>query len=150
MGVLKEWLCPGHGAFESDEPRCPQGCNVAEREFRTAPAIGTGRVGRTDRLLDGIAKDHGVSNFRTAHEGESSRVSNPQANRMAEFQKSVHKKYPSLWGAVPKDGGAAAALAAHNAPATNAVAEAKSLLVPKPVQYIQDKQNLKLDLTKAA
>lgn len=153
MAVVKQWFCPAHSEFENETGLCPSGCTVtSEREFRTAPAYHNGKAKRVDSMVRSQVEAFGLSNIRSAREGETSRPSNPQAQKMAEFQKAVHQKYPSLWGTVPKDGGVPAVLAQHGAPATNALAESKQLLeAAKPrYEYVKDPQNLKVDTSKAA
>lgn len=166
MAVIKEFSCPGHGPFESTEPRCPHGCTVvSEREFRTAPAHHSGKTKRTDDLVRQQVEAFGLTNIRSSRQGETARIQTPQERQMAEFQKAVKNRYPSLWGQVPKGGvfkaglgpegetpggGAIGALAAHGAPATEAINK-EALAQHKPtVQQIRDPQNLKVDLTKAA
>lgn len=141
MGIVKEYECGGHGPFEtSDEPpRCPHGCNLVERAFRTAPAFHGGATRRTDALLDGIAKDYGLSNMRTGlQEGDTAKIQSPQARFAAQHQQAVRKRYPKMWGNLPdaKQGGAPAALAAYNAPPANSVESLKLMLTPKPVERV--------------
>jgi hypothetical protein len=106
----------GHGEFEATEPRCPHGCTVvAEREFRTAPAYHNGKTKRTDSLVRSQVESFGLSNIRSARQGEASRIQSPAERKMAEFRESVHKKYPKLWGSIPKEG-VPAALTQYGAP----------------------------------
>lgn len=152
MAIVREYTCPGHGDFESTEARCPHGCTVvAEREFRTAPAYHNGKTQRTDRMVREQVESLGLSNIRSARTGETSRVQDPKASRMAEFQNAVRAKYPRVWGSIP-NGKVEDALAAHKAPATNALAEAKDMMAAqkRPTEYIRDPQNLKVDVSKAA
>lgn len=151
--VVKEHVCPAHGDFENETGLCPWGCSVpAEREFRTAPAYHNGKTQRTDRLVRDQLDSMGVSNIRSARAGEASRIQDPRMAKMHEFQKAVRNKYPKMWGEIP-DGSVSAALAAHHAPAVNALAESKDMMAAekRPVEYIQDKRgDIKLDVTKAA
>lgn len=74
-GVIKEFICRDHGPFEGSHPICPSyGClsEHVEREFRTAPAIGTGIVKRMDAGLSDTANRLGISNWRSARPGDSS------------------------------------------------------------------------------
>lgn len=151
MAIVKEWTCPGHGDFESAEPRCPKGCSVvAEREFRTAPAYHNGTTKRTDDLVRGQVEAFGLSNIRSARQGETARIQTPAEKRQAEFQQAIRNKYPSNWGAVPKEGGVPAVLGAYNAPAGQAI-DKEALAQHKPkVTVIRDHENLKVDVKKAA
>lgn len=151
MAIVKEFSCPGHGDFESTEARCPHGCTVvAEREFRTAPAYHNGNAKRTDALVRSQVEAMGLSNIRSSREGETARILSPEARKMAEFQAAVKNRYPSLWGAIPKDGGVPAVLAQHKAPATESLDKQALAQHKRPTEFIQDKQGLKVDLTKAA
>ena len=149
MGIQKEYLCPGHGPFESDRPVCPRGCTVAEREFRTAPAYHNGKTSRTDDLIRSQVEAFGLSDIRSAREGETARIPTAGARRQAEFQAALSKKYPSNWAALPKGENAIpAVLAAHNAPATDATA---ALRGSKPkYEAVRDPACMKVDVTKAA
>lgn len=150
MAVIKEYFCPGHGDFESAEARCPHGCTVvAEREFRTAPAYHNGNFRKTDNLVRSQVEAMGLSNIRSSREGEVARIQSPEAKRMEEFQKAVKNRYPSLWGSMPQ-GGAPAALAAHKAPATQAIDKQALAQHKRPTEIIRDPQNLKMDVSKAA
>lgn len=152
MAIVREYSCPGHGDFESTEARCPHGCTiVVAREFRTAPAYHNGKTQRTDRMVRDQLDAMGVSNIRSAREGEASRIQDPRASKMAEFQKAVRSKYPRMWGEIP-NGKIGDALAAHHAPAENALEQAKDLMKAerRPTEYIRDPQNLKVDVSKAA
>lgn len=76
MAVLKEWKCAEHGSFDGTHPICPSpGCfseNV-EREFRTPPSIGTGKLKAFDAGIRRTAEGLGIRNFRTAYrEGDVS------------------------------------------------------------------------------
>ena len=154
MPIVKEWTCPGHGDFDSPEPRCPHGCTVvAEREFRTAPAYHNGKTSRTDKLVRSQVDAFGLSNIRNSREGETARIPSPQEQKMAEFQKAVRNKYPKMWGSIPQ-GSVGAALAAHGAPVENNLArpETKGMMEAekRPTQYIRDPANMKVDVSKAA
>lgn len=166
MAILKEYSCPGHGDFESFEARCPRGCTiVVEREFRTAPAYHNGSTRRTDSLVRSQVESFGLSNIRSSREGETARIQSPQERQIADFQKAVKNRYPSLWGSVPKGGvfkagqgpegataggGAMGALAAHGAPTTQAINKDALAAHKRQTQIIRDPQNMKVDVSKAA
>lgn len=166
MAIAKEYICPGHGPFESDRPICPSGCTVAEREFRTPPAFHNGTTSKTDDLIRSQVEAFGLSNIRSAREGETSRIPSAGEKKQAEFQKAIRQKYPSNWGAIAPGGtmnvrtgaveksdrgpGAAATIAQHGAEPANVI-EQTGLKGAKPAyQAVQDKQGLKVDISKAA
>lgn len=79
----------GHGFFQSAEPRCPMGCSlVAERAFLTAPGAISKKTSNTDRLLNQLAKDYGLSD-----------MSNKDGTAVAGKGKS---NFTPVWGEVPK------------------------------------------------
>lgn len=83
MGVLKEYFCAAHGAFEAivkqDEmPKCPRGCSkrFVKREFRTAPGYRSTVTRATDGMVKDIAHDFGLSDMKTDPRGETSVMQN--------------------------------------------------------------------------
>lgn len=63
MAVIKEYNCPLHGHFESRFSVCPHGCVDVERVFTRAPATVSRRTRNIDRTLEGMAKDHNLSDI---------------------------------------------------------------------------------------
>jgi len=110
VAVIKEWFCPGHGDFEGPEPICPKGCTVGvERHFRTAPGLAFGVAKRTDHLLEGIAKEHGLGDMDNRG-GRPARMLS-QGDKMRAMQEAIAQKYGSTgWGSLAdaKSGGAPA------------------------------------------
>lgn len=98
LGVIKEWKCLYHGSFEGSHPICPHyGClsDWVEREFRTAPKIGTGAVRRTDASLRDVTEGLRIHNVGGAKaEGDVS-----FAGRAAEDSDFLSKGQTKLlWG----------------------------------------------------
>lgn len=74
MPVLKEWRCAAHGDFEGTHPICPSmGCmsDHVERAFRTPVGISQGKYRRFENGLRTTAERMGISDWRTAREGEA-------------------------------------------------------------------------------
>ena len=70
--IIKEWLCKGHGYFESTTPECPHGCTSVERAFLTAPGIRTNsNMTTADALQQRIAASYGLSNMKTPDIGQT-------------------------------------------------------------------------------
>lgn len=65
MTIIREWKCAGHGDFENEDGRCPQGCppRFVVQEFRTAPAIHDGTTAYTDATLRGLADSVGLTDM---------------------------------------------------------------------------------------
>jgi len=74
MAITREFICLGHGPFESKrlKPKCPHGCSgkFVRQEFRTAPAIG-GVAKHVDRELNHLASDYKLTDIRNGADGES-------------------------------------------------------------------------------
>ena len=84
MAVLHDWFCADHGDFEGSHPICPvMGCESEEvvKVFRKAPGIIHGSTRSTDALVREASARCGVTNFRTALPGESSRVMESNGTR---------------------------------------------------------------------
>jgi hypothetical protein len=76
MATLKEWKCAEHGEFESTHPICPASLCASEKvtqEFRTPFTIGTRMVRAHEKGLRRSMDAMGISNLRTAREGEVSK-----------------------------------------------------------------------------
>lgn len=77
MSVLKEWRCEQHGPFEGSHAICPNfGCRSTEvsRVFLTPVSIGSSFVKRHERGVANLAEAYGQTNWKTAREGENSKV----------------------------------------------------------------------------
>lgn len=100
MAVIKEFWCPAHGDFDSPTPTCPQGCSVGvERHFRTPPGLAFGVARRTDHLLEGIAKSHGLSDMDNRG-GRPARALTTN-DKMRVMRESIEQRYGKTgWGAV--------------------------------------------------
>ena len=180
MGVVKEWLCHGHGGFESTEPVCPHGCTLVERAFRTPVGFQTARTRNVDATLDSIAREHKLGDINTRRDAHSGRVTDPKMRKMQEQQKAVrehlHKKFAGLnlvdtkagtggWGGVTKGGtyetggnirnadrgpGAPSTIAASGAPAENVLDSVRDQLVKPKTVAIADPQRLTVKDAKVA
>jgi hypothetical protein len=73
MGVLKEFRCAAHGAFESDEAECPYGCSdrFVTQEFRTAPRHMSRGTKINDGLMRGLADDYRLPDIKSEDNGQS-------------------------------------------------------------------------------
>jgi hypothetical protein len=145
MPVIKEYWCPAHGDFDGAEPTCPKGCSVGvERHFRTAPGLAFGVAKRTDHLLEGIAKEHGLSDMDNRG-GRPARMLS-QGDKMRAMQEAIAAKYGSTgWGSLAdeKSGGAPATVQSMVQPGATPVNTREILAdVPKPgITRIVDKRD---------
>jgi hypothetical protein len=82
MAVIKEWNCPEHGYFAGSHPLCPaMGCVCEDitRAFLTAPGVISATTKNNDAGLRDIATSYGLSDLRSAREGEAAAPPNPAA-----------------------------------------------------------------------
>ncbi len=165
MAVNKEFRCAVHGAFESssESPECPAGCSVVERVFLTPPGFRSSRTANIDKTVETLAARHGMTNISNRGGQAAKRMGSTQRQQQEEFNALIRERYGDGWGAVPKGGtldvstgkitgsgpGAAGAIAQYGARPDNVLAEVKDALVPKPVIYKKDHENLKVDISKA-
>lgn len=78
--MIKEYRCEKHGPFEASHPICnAPGCDSShvKREIRTAPKVKSENTTRTDAGLAQTARSYGLTNMRTAREGETTKVTRP-------------------------------------------------------------------------
>lgn len=95
MGVIKEWICGGHGPFESDEPICPHGCTAVRQEFRTPPGIKSNRTKFTDASFEAVAREFNLSNLAN-HKGSVMRSVRPVENKAQAHWESFNGPAPTL------------------------------------------------------
>src|ERR1700704_1285016 len=72
--AVKEYECEVHGAFECTHPICPAfNCDSkkVKQVFITPPNIGSGQLKLFDKGIRKSAEMYGISNFRSAREGEA-------------------------------------------------------------------------------
>lgn len=164
MPVTKEYRCAVHGDFESTraDPLCPEGCDTVERVFLTPVGFRSERTTNIDNTVRGLAKSHGMTDISNAGGVAAKRQDGAAQSREREFREFLHGRYGDGWGNVPKGGvmnvktqqvenrpgsGVAGALAAHHAPAGNALEEARPIMAamgPKPVLVRRDHEGLKV------
>lgn len=165
MAVNKEFRCAVHGPFESSDeaPLCPAGCDCVTREFRTPVGFRSARTANIDSTIASLAKSHNLTDISNRG-GRAAIRENPQARRQQEeFNAMIRERYGDGWGALPKGGdlnvqtgqiegsgpGVRGALGQYHAAPDNVLAEVAPALVPKPVIYKKDHENLQVDVSKA-
>lgn len=75
--MIKEYRCARHGPFEASHAICnAPGCDSSNvtREIRTAPKVKSETTTRTDAGLKQTAESYGLTNMRSAREGEATKV----------------------------------------------------------------------------
>lgn len=72
MAVLKDYYCETHGIFEAWEPKCPMKLCKGEISvvFLKPVAMKSEKTKATDKNLDNLALDFGMTDIKKTHEGE--------------------------------------------------------------------------------
>lgn len=151
MAVLKEYLCHGHGKFETaDEPPvCPRGCTSVERRFYTANGYIGSKSKNIDATYQQIANDFGLSDMNTHGGTTAARVLTKQQKDAQALEAKLRHRFAELpkggtynvgtrrqeGGAV--NGGAIAGMSAHGATPVEGVSAARNEFV-KPVHSVTD------------
>ncbi len=138
--VIKEWKCAAHGYFESAESTCPHGCTTTQRVFLTPPAHTSDKTKGADAHLRKIAAEFGLTDMRSAREGESARIQTKQQRDAAALQQKLQHRFAPM---IAKGGtfevgkgvvgggpgqGALAALKEHGAPESSVISQIKPML----------------------
>lgn len=135
--VIKEYRCAAHGYFESGEasPSCPKGgCTTVQQVFLTAPAFRSDKTKRSDANLRQIASDFGLTDMRSAREGEPARIKTKQQKDAEALQEKFRHRFAPL-GKNPLD-----AIKALGAQPTDVMAQAKENFI-KPVHDVSQYQH---------
>lgn len=111
MGVLKDFKCLEHGFFESNEPICPEGCTDGiSVVFLQAPLFKSEKSKAADDHIKGLASDFGMSDIKSAREGESQAGYLTKDNKFSEAeyaQAEAHLKQKQEAEREPRPGDAA-------------------------------------------
>lgn len=71
MAVYHDYKCPAHGFFEGVEPICPQGCTAdVQMVFLQPVGLKSDRTKHADSTLKELAKDYGMTDIKSAREGD--------------------------------------------------------------------------------
>ena len=89
MPVLKDFKCDHHGYFESRQPKCPmKGCTHEVFQVHLqAPGLVSAKTKFTDKSSKQLANEFGMSNIKSAREGEN------QAGYLTRNNKFTEKEY---------------------------------------------------------
>ena len=72
MGILRDYHCETHGIFEAWEPKCPMKACKGEisQVFLKPVSLKSAKTKATDKNLDNLALDFGMTDIKKTHEGE--------------------------------------------------------------------------------
>jgi hypothetical protein len=157
MGVLHDYECPDHGIFEARAPRkCPfKGCKQEiTRVFLKAPGYKSERTKGADSTLKKLAMDYGMTNIKSAREGESQagvyKHGSPQQQVSAPPPKEPRPGDAAIWGGGFRGMNLQSVLAGravqsiHGEPVGFKPADAGNLTGPKASSYVADHENLQI------
>lgn len=136
MAITREFICLGHGPFESKrlKPKCPHGCSgkLVRQEFRTAPAIG-GVAKHVDRELNNLASDYKLTDIRNTADGQSVMTTLRQGKNWAPQWGEVSHAKPGF-SQRPGEAVPTFSPASYGAQPTGALESIKPVLTqPKPI-----------------
>lgn len=129
MSVVHDYVCIAHGQFESRTGKCPHGCGKAmvKKIFLSPPAYHGGRTSSIDRTLQGLADDHGLSDLRSAREGEPVFRHDPNMDAAADAMRQQMLSGKTFEQSIAKDG-IHSTLTAGNFQGDNALSSVKEQL----------------------
>jgi hypothetical protein len=71
MAVYHDYKCPAHGFFESNKPECPHGCTAdVQMVFLQPVGMKSDRTKHADTTLKDLANDYGMSDIKSARQGD--------------------------------------------------------------------------------
>ena len=93
MAVLNDYNCLAHGHFESMTGHCPHGCSreLVSIVHLKAPGLVSGRTKGIDKTLQGLAKDHGLSDMNNHNGTTGAFIPDPSMTKAdRELQARLH------------------------------------------------------------
>ena len=95
MAVTHDYKCPKHGYFESKKAQCPmKDCHEEVLlVFLQAPNMVSAKTRFTDKSTKQLAIEFGMSNIKTAREGENQAGYLTRNNKFSEKEYSEAEKY---------------------------------------------------------
>ncbi len=122
MAVLNDYNCIAHGTFESFTGQCPYGCSreLVEVVHLKAPGHLTGRTKGIDKTLQGLAKDHGLSDMNNHGGTTGAFIMDPsmaKADRELQARMQGNQTFAGKFG----DGGVGPTLASNGFVGDNAL-----------------------------
>ena len=133
MAVYHDYNCIAHGLFESKTGLCPHGCGKAmsTKVYINPPAYHGGRTASIDRTLQGLAKDHGLSDMNNQNGTGAAFRHDPNMDRAAKQAQEQMMRGQTYAGAMGKSVGDT--LTSGGFQSDNALAQVNGMLTqPKP------------------
>ena len=158
MAVIHDYKCPEHGYFEAREAVCPEGCTDGVMlVFLQAPAMISGTTKHNDSTLKKLANDFGMTNIKSAKEGENQtgyytrKNTTPQAEVQSQnVPREARPGDAALWGGGMRGLNMKSILSGRAVQSIRGESvgmnprEAGNLTGPKAASYIADHDNLKI------
>ena len=140
--VLHDYKCPVHGFFESREAKCPSGCTDVQMVFLQAVGLKSDNTKHADSTLKELARDYGMSDIKSAREGDH------QNNALLNNKKAAQPQNPFAvqWGNPSQIGNYNLnSVRGETVGGLSAVKESGiALRKPQPSVVMRDHENLKL------
>jgi len=164
MAILRDYYCESHGVFEAWEPECPmKHCKATISIIHLKP-VGTrsAKTAKTDKTLDGLAKDFGMTDIKSTKEGEHQSGYLKRNNKLSDkeyaeataasehFESQKQKEGRAGDAAIWGNGGNISMKSVLGGQFKSVAGEsvginpreAGNLTGPKPASYIPDHENL--------
>ena len=162
MGILRDYYCESHGIFEAWEPECPmKHCNAAISVIHLKPlGIKSDKTKKTDKTLQGLAKDFDMTDIKTTREGEhqtgymkrNNKLSDKEFAQATEAMEAQNKQAAPGNGAIWGGGGNISMKSVMGGQFKSVNGEsvginpksAGNLSGPRPASYMADPDNLQV------
>lgn len=105
MAVIHDFKCEKHGYFESRKPQCPmKGCDANVLQvFLQAPGLVSSKTKNTDKTVEQLAIQFGMSDIKSTREGEHQTGFLTRNNKFTEKEYQEAEKFATRKRGVNKD-----------------------------------------------
>ena len=164
MAILRDYYCESHGVFEAWEPECPmKHCKATISIIHLKPVgMKSAKTAKTDKTLEGLAKDFGMTDIKSTREGEHQTGYLKRNNKLSDkeyaeataasehFESQKQKEGRAGDAAIWGNGGNISMKSVLGGQFKSVAGEsvginpreAGNLTGPKPASYIPDHENL--------
>ena len=164
MAILRDYYCESHGVFEAWEPECPmKHCKATISIIHLKPVgMKSAKTAKTDKTLEGLAKDFGMTDIKSTREGEHQTGYLQRNNKLSDkeyaeataasehFESQKQKEGRAGDAAIWGNGGNISMKSVLGGQFKSVAGEsvginpreAGNLTGPKPASYIPDHENL--------
>ena len=164
MAVLHDYFCSEHGIFEAWEAKCPMKlckCEIS-RVFLQPVSLKSDKTKATDKNLEGLAQDFGMTDIKSTREGEhqtgylkrNNKLTDKQFEEAGEAMAAQQQREQRPGDSVIWGGGGSISMNSVLGGQFKSVAgeqvgihpkQAGNLTGPRAASYIPDQDNLQVD-----